>query len=71
MESEVTAVATIITQSHRHIGENYVDRIRGLLSRNLTIKKYALNDERWEDVEAISFEVDENTTLEISLKRRK
>lgn len=67
---ETTAISTMITREHGTIGEVFVNRVTDLLgSGRLKIKKYGVDIETYAEVEVIKFEVNEKTSLEISLKR--
>lgn len=66
------ALTTVFRKEHHQIGEDFVKRITSFLKQEkLSIKDYAVSTEKYYDIEAISFSIDDNTKLEIKLTRTK
>lgn len=69
---EAQALTTFIKKEHHQIGEGFVNRVMAFLTRGkYSIKTYAVQCEKYYEIEAISFDIDEKTSLEVKITRMK
>ena len=76
MESEentgTTEVSTVISKRHMQIGEEFLNRVSDMIqNRGFKLKSYAVDDSWGSEDEMLKLEINEKTTLVLTLKRSK